>query len=167
MVSKRDTSGSSWQQAQERERMDDGALLRAFANTGSCQAAGQRLEILGDGLLLDGWWYVAMRVSDDSYLVRAEDPPSEYSILRELARELSERGLRELGEEVEESLSHVVALTCTELSIGSAGCWSLWAKDRAAGVAAIAKRIRRESDSSLLDAPHLGCRSEPTGGVVP
>jgi hypothetical protein len=135
----------SQQEEKRGDQVDDDEVVRAFAKTGTRQGAGRRLEIVGDGLLLDGWWYLAMRVSSGSYLLRAEEPPSECSTIRELERELADQGLRELGEEH----PHIVALTCTELSIGSAGCWSVWSTDPAAAKGAIEARIRRECDSSL------------------
>ncbi len=132
--------------------MNDVEVVRVFVNTGARRCVGSRLEILGDGLLLDGWWYVAMRISSESYLVRDEEPPSTCRCLQELPRELDERGLRKLGE----AHSRLVALTCTELSIGSAARWTLWATDSASANSAIEDRIIRESELSLQEAPIRG-----------
>lgn len=132
--------------------MNDAELVRAFVNTDARRGAGIQLEILGDGLLLDGWWYVGMRISSDSYLVRDEDPPTNCRGLHELPRELDERGLRNLGE----ADPRLVALTCTELSIGSAARWALWGTDPASANSAIEDRIIRESELSLREAPIHG-----------
>lgn len=128
--------------------MNDAEVIRAFANTGARLGSGIRLRIAGDGLLLDGWWYVAMRISPRSYLLREEAPPTDCRSLGELPRQLAARGLQNLGEDH----PHLVALTCTELSIGSAARWSVWATDLASARRAVADRITRESESSLSSA---------------
>lgn len=121
--------------------MDDRDVIRAFITDGARQGLGPSLHIERDGLLLDGWWHAAFRVSSDAFIVRVDDPPENPAVMEEIAQELRARGLQDVGRDY----PLVTALTYAQLSLGGGVSWALWATDQQAGQEALAARLNAES----------------------
>ena len=121
--------------------MDDREVIRVFVGAGSRHDFGPTVHIERDALLLEGWWHAAFRVAPDTFIVRGDEPPGASRALHDLAAELTDRGLSNLGQD----FPVVTALTYAELSLGGGVDWALWARDRPSGEAALATRISAES----------------------
>jgi hypothetical protein len=130
--------------------VDDREVIRAFGREGARQGFGNRLHIERDGLLLDGWWHAAFRVSPGVFIVRTDEPPEPSSALEQLAEELGSRGLQGLGED----FPLVTALTYAELSLAGGPRWALWASDQAAGEEALRARLSAESSLTETDSSY-------------
>lgn len=127
--------------------MDDQEVVRAFVEERAVSAFGPTLHVEGDALLFDGWWHTALRVSDDVFIVRNEEPPDGgVPALGELTGVLAARGLQKVGED----LPLILPVTYVALSLGQVP-WALWAVDLVAGEQALIERAGAES--FLGDAP--------------
>lgn len=135
-------------------------MIRAFVGQGTRKAFGPTLHVEGDGLLLDGWWHTAFRVSPDTFAVRNEEPPGETSALEQVAGELSRRGLQQVGVD----LPLIQPVTYAALSLGSVS-WALWSSDLAAGERALAERAGAESffEESIEDDSPVDFEAELGG----
>ncbi len=133
-----------WRRAGRRVRyvpgVDDLEVIEAFVGHGARKAFGPTLHIEGDGLLLDGWWHSAFRVSSDTFTVRNEEPPGDSRVLQDMAAALARRGLQDVGVD----LPLIQPVTYAALSLGSVS-WTLWAPDLSTGDRALAERAGAES----------------------
>lgn len=115
-------------------------MIEAFVAQGARKAFGPTLHIEGDGLLLEGWWHSAFRVSPEAFAVRNEEPPGDSRVLQDLAAALSRRGLQDVA--ADHPL--IQPLAYAALSLGSVS-WKLWAPDLSTGDRALAERAGAES----------------------
>ena len=120
--------------------MHDREVVEAFVSGGARHAFGSKLHIEGDGLVFDGWWEAAFRISPDVFAVRSETPPEESTVLDDVARALRERG----AQQVDANPALLVAITYTSIDLGAAD-WTLWSNDAATAEAALASRAGEES----------------------
>lgn len=120
--------------------MGDLEAIDAFVNGGAHQAFGESLHIEGDVLILDGWWHVCLRMSDDAFVVRAEEPPRETTVMDDIAGALSARGLRHVATD----LPGITVLTMSKASLGFVS-WDVWSTDLERGQAALATAVNEDS----------------------
>lgn len=123
--------------------MDDREVIDAFVNEKSQRAFGETLHVEGEVVLLDGYWHILLRVADDTYVVRAEEPPIETAAFDHIASVLTERGLRHVATD----LPGITVLTMEKASLGYVS-WDVWSTDLATGEAAVARAV---NDDSFLD----------------
>ncbi|HVE47348.1 MAG TPA: hypothetical protein VNA57_11460 [Acidimicrobiales bacterium] len=149
--------------------MDDAQVLTAFALEGARKAFGPMLHIEGDNLYLDGWWQAAMRIADNTFIVRDEEPPVETTLMADLKAALTGKGLEQVGAD----LPGVTMITYTEFTLGGAS-WIVWAPDLATGELNLNARVTRETffeeaesaESGLVgDESHLVGSSAELGGA--
>jgi hypothetical protein len=124
-------------------------VVEAFVSDGARHAFGSKLHIEGDGLVFDGWWEAAFRISPETFALRRETPPEESNVLDEVAAALRGRG----AQEVDANPALLVAITYTSIDLGAAD-WTLWSSDAATAEAALAARASQ--DSFLHDGPTSG-----------
>jgi hypothetical protein len=125
--------------------MEDDEVIGAFLDEAAAGAAfGPSLHVEGDSLKLDGWWYLAYRVSSTTILVRDEAPPTVSTVGEDLAGELTARGLAPVGAD----LPAITLLTYTHLDLGYAP-WVLWSVDLATGEADLNAKATEESSLQL------------------
>lgn len=129
--------------------MDDREVVEAFVSDGARHAFGSKLHIEGDGLVFDGWWEAAFRISPETFALRRETPPEESNVLDEVAAALRGRG----AQEVDANPALLVAITYTSIDLGAAD-WTMWSTDAQTAEAALAARAGQ--DSFLNDAPMAG-----------
>lgn len=120
--------------------MDDREVVEAFVSGGARHAFGTKLHIEGDGLVFDGWWEAAFRISPDTFALRGETPPEESTVLEDVAVALRSRG----AQEVDANPALLVAITYTSIDLGAAD-WTLWSNDAATAEAALVSRVSQES----------------------
>jgi hypothetical protein len=121
--------------------MDDREVIDAFVNQGARRGFGTSVHIEGDDvLMLDGWWHLALRVSDDAFIVRDEEPPRETTVLQDIAQALAARGLSHVASD----LPGLPVLTMSKASLGFVQ-WHVWAADLAAAHAAVAAAVTEDS----------------------
>lgn len=120
-------------------------MIGAFVD-GATRAFGPSVHAQGDALYLGGWWHAAFRVAPEVFIVCNEEPPEPSPVLDLLAAALADHGLREVGVD----LPLIQPITYTQLSLGHMS-WALWARDLAAGEAALVERATAET--FLTDAP--------------
>lgn len=118
--------------------LDDHLVIAAFLD-GETEE-GEAISVVGDALLIDDWWYVALRLSPQAVIVSAESPPTRPDLVELLERAMGERGLRRL----EGDFPLIEPIAYTELSTAAA-LWDLWATDRDAGEMALLLRAGAES----------------------
>lgn len=149
--------------------VDDAQVLTAFALEGARKAFGPMLHIEGDNLYLDGWWQASMRIADNTFIVRDEEPPVETSLMADLKDALTGRGLQQVGSD----LPGVTMITYTEFTLGGAS-WIVWAPDLATGELNLNARVTRETffeeaesaEAGLVaDQSHLVGSSAELGGA--
>jgi hypothetical protein len=110
--------------------LDDHEVLTAFVEGTSQNATGPGLQAEGATLKLDGWWSLAYRLSDRTFLLRNEDPPRETTAHADVAAALTAKGLTEVGVD----LPGIALLSYTKLDLGYAP-WGLWSTDLGTGEA--------------------------------
>ena len=120
--------------------MDDKEVISAFVGASSRNAFGPLVHVERNVLLLSGWWHVALRVAPDTFIVRAEDPPFECSVLDDVAAELRSKGLQMVGSD----LPAIQPIVYAELSLGGSA-FDLWAPDLESGEGKLAARVSEES----------------------
>jgi len=134
--------------------VNDIEVIKAFATTGTREAFGPTLHVEGEVLMLDGWWHTALRVSADTFIVRNEDPPSDTTVIADLAEAFSGRGLSMVGED----LPLIQPITYTAISFG-ANSWRMWATDLDAANAALTERLTRETTFAEAAPGDMGMES--------
>lgn len=115
-------------------------MVQAFVDQGAKRAFGPTLHIEGDFLFFDGWWQAAMRVSLDTFAVRAEDPPAETDVVEQMDAALKAKGLENHGTD----FPLVGAITYTEIALPPVA-WSVWAPDAGHAEEALAARAGRDA----------------------
>ncbi|PLS75099.1 MAG: hypothetical protein CYG61_09335 [Actinobacteria bacterium] len=149
--------------------MDDAEVLAAFAGNGARKAFGPMLHIEGDNLYLDGWWQASLRIADDTFIVRDEQPPVDTTLMADLQAALTGKGLQQVGAD----LPGVTMITYTEFTLGGAS-WIVWAPDLATAEANLNARVTRETffepaesaEAGLVgDEAHLVGSSAELGGA--
>lgn len=149
--------------------MDDAQVLSAFALEGARKAFGPMLHIEGDNLYLDGWWQASLRIAENTFIVRDEEPPVETTLMADLKSALTGKGLQQVGAD----LPGVTMITYTEFTLGGAS-WIVWAPDLATGEASLNARVTRETffeeaesaEAGLVaDQSHLVGSSAELGGA--
>jgi len=120
--------------------VNDDEVIEAFLEEGSGAVFGPSLNVERGTLKLDGWWAVAYRVSDRTFILRDEETPSESTVLADVAAALTARGLTALGDD----FPAITLLTYTILDLGYAP-WSAWSLSRATGEADLNAKATEES----------------------
>lgn len=120
--------------------MGDLEAIDAFVNQGAQHAFGESLHIESDVLILDGWWHVCLRMSDDAFVLRAEEPPRETTAMEDIARALTARGLHHVATD----LPGITVLTMSKASLGFVS-WDVWAPDLETGKAALEAAVNEDS----------------------
>ncbi|MCA1690792.1 MAG: hypothetical protein LC733_00820 [Actinobacteria bacterium] len=120
--------------------MEDLEVIDAFVNGSSRRAFGTGLHVEADVLMLDGWWHVCVRISDDAFIVRNEEPPRETTALRDVGAALAAKGLTNVGTD----LPAITVITYTTITLGFVS-WNLWSVDLPQGEAALAAKATAES----------------------
>ncbi|MGI9023353.1 MAG: hypothetical protein ACR2HV_09025 [Acidimicrobiales bacterium] len=130
--------------------MDDSGVIEAFLQEGSGGVFGPTLNVEGATLKLDGWWALAYRVSDRTFIVRDEEAPSNTTAPADVAAALTAKGLSAVGAD----LPAITLLTYTNLDLGYAP-WVLWSTDLTTGEADINAKATEESflDTGAPAAP--------------
>ena len=131
--------------------MDDAGVIGAFVEDGSRPVFGPSLNVESRTLKLDGWWAVAYRVSDRTFIVRDEEAPTDSTAPADVAAALTARGLVPVGAD----LPAIALLTYTILDLGYAP-WVLWSTDRATGEAELNAKATEETfleGGSTTDPP--------------
>lgn len=108
--------------------MDDREVLGLFVGGASEDASGPSLKVEGAILKLDGWWVLAYRVSDRTFILRKEEAPMETTAPGDVATALTAQGLSEVGTD----LPGIALLAYTKLDLGYSP-WGLWSTDLATG----------------------------------
>ncbi len=135
--------------------MEDSEVIDAFVNRHARRGFGTSVHIEGDDvLMLDGWWHLALRVSDDAFIVRDEEPPRDTTVLDDIAGALSARGLSHVASD----LPGLPVLTMSKASLGFVQ-WNVWAPDLAAAQAAVAAAVTE--DSFLADTEYYDPTASP------
>lgn len=98
------------------------------------------MAVVGDTLLIEDWWYAALRLSPNAVIVSAEEPPARADLVALLKEEMQARGLAKL----EGDFPLIEPIAYTELSTAAA-LWELWATDRDTGEIALLLRAGVES----------------------
>lgn len=127
----------------------------AFLDGVAASVFGPSLHLEGDSLKLEGWWYLAYRVSDRTVLVRDEEPPTVTTACEDIATELTRRGLAVVGAD----LPAITLLTYTALDLGYAP-WMLWSVDPPTGEADL--HARATAESSLQQGPTVAMTADYT-----
>ncbi|MDQ6840517.1 MAG: hypothetical protein M3137_19815 [Actinomycetota bacterium] len=134
--------------------MEDNEVIGAFLDgVGTGDVFGPSLHVEDDSLKLDGWWYLAYRVSGHTVLVRDEEPPTASSVPEDMATQLKARGLAAVGAD----LPAITLLTYTALDLGYAP-WVLWSIDLPTGEADLHARATEES--SLQQGPTVAMTAD-------
>ncbi len=136
-------------------------MIQAFVEAGARQAFGPTLHIEGDALLLSGWWQTAVRLSHDAFMLRNEEPPSETSVLEDMAGVLKAQGLQQVGEDY----PLMQPITYTLLSVVGLS-WTLWAPDKESGEQALTDKAGEESvfrDFTAADTGQIDFSAELEG----
>ena len=120
--------------------MDDLEVIDAFVNHGARRGFGPELHVEGDVLMLDGYWHLALRVSEDAFILRHEEPPRETGVLDDIAAALAARGLSHVASD----LPGITVLTMSKASLGYVP-WDVWATDAATAEAAVGAAVTEES----------------------
>ncbi|HEX6597278.1 MAG TPA: hypothetical protein VF045_10100 [Acidimicrobiales bacterium] len=123
--------------------MLDTELIEAFLAGGSVHGFAETLHVEPGVLVLDGFWHACLRVSDDCFILRNEEPPSDTRVLEDIANAMRARG----WERVADDLPGITVVTMEKASLGYVS-WQVWAPDRATAEAALAKAL---SDHSFLE----------------
>ena len=133
--------------------MLDSELIDAFIDRGSKQAFAETLHIEGDVILLDGYWHVCLRVSPNTFLVRAEEPPMETTVIEDLATALKSRHKSHVASD----LPGITVLTMEKASLGYVE-WDVWADDLAQGKADVDKAVT--TDTELVHGDYYEIQTE-------
>lgn len=120
--------------------MGDLEAIDAFVNQGAQHAFGESLHIESDVLILDGFWHVCLRMSDDAFIVRAEEPRRETTVMDDIARALTARGLSHVATD----LPGITVLTMQQASLGFVS-WDVWSTDLETGAARLAAAVTAEN----------------------
>jgi hypothetical protein len=120
--------------------MEDTELIEAFVNDKAQRGFGETLHVEGDVILVDGYWHACLRVSDETFIVRAEEAPFETTALEDIAAALRDRGLQHVASD----LPGITVLTMAKASLGFVS-WDVWAPDLATGEADMAKAVNEDS----------------------
>lgn len=131
--------------------MEDREVIDAFVNGGSQRAFGTSLHIETNTLVLDGWWHACMRVSNDVFTVRNEEPPRETAVVEDIVAALTAKGLAHVGTD----LPAITFITYTTIALGLVS-WKLWAPDLPTGEAALAAKVTEDSllENTAYYDPH-------------
>lgn len=155
--------------------MEDSEVIDAFVE-GAVSAFGPSLNIERSTLKLDGWWSVAYRVSNRTFILRDEQAPTDSTVVGDVCAALTARGMTAVGAD----LPAIGVLTYTNLDLGYAP-WVLWAPDLATGEADLNARTTEESFfesgpttgySTAMDDPSANARGarrlagDPTRVVI-
>lgn len=133
--------------------MGELGLVEAFVG-GAGDGAVPGLQIQGDVLYVSGWWHAALRVSADTFIVRAETPPEPGPVFDLLTAALQRAGLQ-VVEGDDNPLIHAITYVTADVS-GLA--WNLWAPSAERGAQAIARRAGSET------APPSAAGTDPPEG---
>jgi len=120
--------------------MLDTELIDAFLRGESAHGFGETLHVEPEVLILDGYWHACLRVTGDCFILRNEEPPGDTAVLDQIAAALRARGL----ERVADDLPGITVLTMEKASLGYVS-WQVWAPDRPAAEAAVAKVVGEHS----------------------
>ncbi|HUR17822.1 MAG TPA: hypothetical protein VMZ51_02660 [Acidimicrobiales bacterium] len=131
--------------------MDDAQVLTAFALEGARKAFGPMLHIEGDNLYLDGWWQASLRIAENTFIVRDEEPPVDTGLMGDLKAALTGKGLQQVGSD----LPGVTMITYTEFTLGGAS-WIVWAPDLATAEVNLNSRVTRETFFEEADSAEAG-----------
>lgn len=115
-------------------------MVQAFVEEGAKRAFGPTLHIEGDFLFFDGWWQAAMRVSLDTFAVRAEEPPADTDVVEQMDTALEAKGLENQGTD----FPLVGAITYTEIALPPVA-WSVWSPSAARAEEALGDRAGRDA----------------------
>ncbi len=120
--------------------MLDSELIEAFVTGGSNQGFAETLHVEPSVLILDGYWHACLRIADDCFVVRNEDPPIDTDALQQMAAALEARGLHHVATD----LPGITVVTMEKASLGYVS-WTVWAPDLAAAQAALARAVNDDS----------------------
>ncbi len=133
--------------------MEDPQVIEAFVAEGSAAVFGPTLHVERGTLKLDGWWAVAYRVSDRTFIVRDEEMPTESTARDDVTAALTARGLTAVGAD----LPAIALLTYTNLDLGYAP-WVLWSTDLDTGETDLNAKATEETflDGGSASAAAIG-----------
>lgn len=120
--------------------MLDTELIDAFLGGQSAHGFAETLHVEPGVLILDGYWHACLRVSDDCFILRNEDPPIDTEVLGDMATAMRARG----WERVADDLPGITVLTMEKASLGFVS-WQVWAPDRATAEEAVANVLDNHS----------------------
>ena len=121
--------------------MEDIQLIDAFV-TGTVRGGfAETIHVEGDVLIVDGYWHFLMRVSDNTFILRAEEPPLDTKVIEEAARVLRDKGLQHVATD----LPGITVLTMNKASLGFVE-WDVWAPDLPTGEADMARAVTADSE---------------------
>ncbi|HVL28207.1 MAG TPA: hypothetical protein VM390_08665 [Acidimicrobiales bacterium] len=119
--------------------MLDSELIEVFLG-GGAHGFAESLHVEPGVLILDGFWHACLRVNDDCFILRNEEPPSDTTVLDAIAAAMRARG----WERVADDLPGITVITMEKASLGYVS-WQVWAPDRATAEAAVAMAVNDDS----------------------
>lgn len=120
--------------------MQDSELIEAFLDGTSQRGFGETMHVEGDVILIDGYWHACMRISEKTFVVRAEEPPGDPKTMVAITDALGARGLSHVADDH----PGITVLTMNKASLGYVS-WSVWSTDAATGDADLARAATEES----------------------
>lgn len=120
--------------------MGDVEAINAFVVEGAERAFGESVHIEDGVLILDGWWHLCLRVTNDTFLVRAEEPRRETAVMDAIRAALAGRGLAHVATD----LPGITVLTMSRASLGFVS-WEVWAPDLPTAESALAAAVNEDS----------------------
>jgi hypothetical protein len=120
--------------------MEDSQVVEAFVNEGAKRAFGPTLHVEGDYQFFDGWWQAAIRITQQTFAIRSEEPPDETDVAEQVGTALAARGLQDLGTD----FPIIGAITYSEIALPPV-VWTVWAPDAEIGGAELNERAGRDA----------------------